>query len=73
VLFVKLILPVLILLGLIISMFFLTSLDDYIAIFDNVFVIVSIIINYVDDIYVLTTKRLILTADLFPGMGNISQ
>jgi Bacterial PH domain len=58
----KLILPVLIVLGLIISMLYFTSLVAYIAIVILImcfFVIPFIIINYVDDVYILTTKRVI--------------
>jgi Bacterial PH domain len=61
VLVVRLILPVLIVLGLIISLFYFTSLATYIglAILVMFFVITFIIINYVDDVYILTTKRVI--------------
>jgi hypothetical protein len=54
-------LPVLIVLGLIISLFYFTSLAAYIgiAILVMFFVITFIIINYVDDVYILTTKRVI--------------
>ncbi len=61
VLVVKLILPILILVGLIVSMFYFTSLEVYIAIavFITLFMIGYIIINYIDDVYILTTKRVI--------------
>jgi uncharacterized protein YjbI with pentapeptide repeats len=67
---VRLIIPTLISLGLIISLlyltslepnFYLTSLELYIsiAILVMFFVFTYIIINYVDDVYILTTKRII--------------
>ncbi len=61
VLIVKLILPILLLLGLIISMIFFTSFEAYLAIgiFVMFFVIGYTILNYIDDVYILTTKRVI--------------
>jgi hypothetical protein len=61
VLVVRLILPVLILLGLIISLVIFPSLDVIlaIAIFIMFFVITYMIINYVDDVFILTNKRII--------------
>ena len=61
VLIVKLILPILLLLGLIISMIYFTSFKAYLAIgiFVMFFVIVYTILNYIDDVYILTTKRVI--------------
>jgi PH (Pleckstrin Homology) domain-containing protein/PASTA domain-containing protein len=57
----KLILPVLIVLGLIISTIFFTSFAAYLAIglFVMFFVIAYTILNYIDDVYILTTKRVI--------------
>jgi PASTA domain/Bacterial PH domain len=57
----KLVIPTLIFLGLIISLFYFTSLDVYIsiAILGMLFVFAYIIINYWDDIYILTSKRVI--------------
>ena len=57
----KLIIPTLIFLGLIISLFYFPSLDVYIsiAILVMLFVFAYIIINYWDDIYILTSKRVI--------------
>jgi hypothetical protein len=57
----KLILPTLIFVGLIISLFYFPSLDLYIsiAILAMIFVFVYMIINYWDDIYILTSKRVI--------------
>jgi Bacterial PH domain/PASTA domain len=61
VLVAKLIPPVLIFLGLIVSLFYLTALELYIsiAILAMFFVFAYIIINYWDDIYILTSKRII--------------
>jgi hypothetical protein len=61
VLIVKLILPILLFLGLIISMIYFTSFEAYLAIgiFVMFFVIGYIILNYIDDVYILTTKRVI--------------
>ena len=61
VLIVKLILPILLLLGLIISMIYFTSFKAYLAIgiFVMFFVIGYTILNYIDDVYILTTKRVI--------------
>jgi Bacterial PH domain len=61
VLVVRLILPVLLLAGLIISTFYLPSLTLYIviAIFILLFVIGYSIINYIDDVFILTNKRII--------------
>jgi hypothetical protein len=61
VLVVKLILPTLIFIGLIISLFLFTSLKTYIAIaiLIMIFVFAFIIINYWDDIYILTSKRIV--------------
>ena len=61
VLIVKLILPILLLLGLIISMIYFTSFEAYLAIgiFVMFFVIGYTILNYIDDVYILTTKRVI--------------
>jgi PASTA domain/Bacterial PH domain len=61
VLVVKLIPPILIFIGLIISLFYLTSLELYIsiAILFMFFVFAYIIINYWDDIYILTSKRIV--------------
>ncbi len=61
VLIVKLILPILLLLGLIISTIYFTSFEAYLAIGIIVmfFVIGYIILNYIDDVYILTTKRVI--------------
>jgi uncharacterized protein YjbI with pentapeptide repeats len=61
VLVLRLILPVLLLFGLIVSTFYFPSFDLYIviAIFIMLFVIGYSIINYVDDIFILTTKRII--------------
>jgi hypothetical protein len=61
VLIVKLIVPTLIFLGLIISLFYFPPLDVYIsiAILLMIFVFAYMIINYWDDIYILTSKRVI--------------
>ena len=61
VLVVKLILPTLIFLGLIISLFYFPPLELYIAIaiLCMFFVFAYIIINYWDDIYILTSKRIV--------------
>ena len=57
----KLVIPTLIFLGLIISIFYFPSLEVYIgiAILIMLFVFAYIIINYWDDIYILTSKRII--------------
>jgi hypothetical protein len=57
----KLVIPTLIFLGLIISLFYFPSLEVYIsiAILAMFFVFAYIIINYWDDIYILTSKRII--------------
>lgn len=57
----KLIIPTLIFLGLIISFFHFPTYDPYIsiAILAMFFVFTYIIINYWDDIYILTSKRII--------------
>ncbi len=57
----KLIIPTLIFLGLIISLFYFPPLQVYIsiAILVMLFVFTYIIINYWDDIYILTSKRII--------------
>ncbi len=57
----KYIIPVLIFLGLIISLFFFPSLDVYIGIgiLVMILVFIFIFINYWDDIYILTSKRII--------------
>jgi hypothetical protein len=57
----KLIIPTLIFIGLIISLFYFTPVDAYIgiAILIMLFVFAYIIINYWDDIYILTSKRII--------------
>ena len=57
----KFVIPVLIFLGLIISLFYFPSLDVYIGIgiLVMIFVFLYIFINYWDDIYILTTKRVI--------------
>lgn len=61
VLVVRLILPVLILLALIVSMFYFTSFEVYIAIafFITLIVIAYSVINYIDDVFILTSKRII--------------
>jgi uncharacterized protein YjbI with pentapeptide repeats len=61
VLVIRLILPVLILLGLIIATFYFPSFELYIviAIFIMLFVIGYSFVNYIDDIFILTTKRII--------------
>lgn len=61
VLVVKLILPCLILVALIAALFYFTALEVYIAIaiFVMFFVIFYLVINYIDDIYILTSKRVI--------------
>jgi hypothetical protein len=61
VLVVRLILPVLIVIGLIISLVIFPSLDVFlaIAIFIMFFVITYTTINYVDDVFILTNKRII--------------
>jgi hypothetical protein len=61
VLVVRLILPVLILLGLIVSLLYFHTLQVYIAIaiFILFFVIGYSIINYIDDVFILTNKRII--------------
>ncbi len=57
----KYIIPVLIFLGLIISLFYFPSLDVYIGIgiLIMILVFIYIFINYWDDIYILTSKRII--------------
>ena len=57
----KLVIPTLIFSGLIISLFYFSSLDVYIgiAILAMFFVFAYIIINYWDDIYILTSKRIV--------------
>ncbi len=57
----KLVIPTLIFLGLIISLFYFPSLQVYIsiAILVMLFVFAYTIINYWDDIYILTSKRVI--------------
>jgi hypothetical protein len=57
----KLVIPTFIFLGLIISLFYFPSLDVYIsiAILVMFFVFAYIIIDYWDDIYILTSKRVI--------------
>ncbi len=57
----KYIIPVLIFLGLIISLFYFPSLSVYIGIgiLIMIFVFIYIFINYWDDIYILTSKRVI--------------
>ena len=57
----KYIIPVLIFLGLIISLFYFPTLDVYIGIgiLIMIFVFIYIFINYWDDIYILTSKRVI--------------
>jgi Bacterial PH domain len=57
----KYVIPVLIFLGLIISLFYFPSLDVSISIgiLVMIFVFIYIFINYWDDIYILTTKRVI--------------
>jgi hypothetical protein len=57
----KYIIPVLIFLGLIISLFYFPSMAVYISIgiLIMIFVFIFIFINYWDDIYILTTKRVI--------------
>jgi hypothetical protein len=61
VLVARLILPVLILIGLIVAMFLFTSIEIYlaIAVFITMFVIAYSIINYIDDVFILTSKRII--------------
>ncbi len=61
VLVVRLILPILLLIGLIISTFYFPSFALYIAIaiFVMLFVIGYSIINYIDDVFILTNKRII--------------
>lgn len=61
VLVVRLILPVLLLLGLIVSMFYFTTFELYLAIaaLITLLVIGYSIINYIDDVFILTTKRII--------------
>jgi hypothetical protein len=61
VLVARLILPALILVGLIVAMFLFTSIEIYlaIAVFITIFVIAYSIINYIDDVFILTSKRII--------------
>lgn len=61
VLVVKLILPMLLLVGLIASMFYFTAFELYlgIAVFITFFLILYTIINYIDDVFILTNKRII--------------
>lgn len=61
VLVLRLILPVLLLFGLIISSFYFPSLVLYIAIAFFVLLLVTAytIVNYIDDVFILTTKRII--------------
>jgi hypothetical protein len=61
VLVLRLILPFLLLLGLIISTFYFPSLAIYIvlAIIVLLLVIAYTIVNYIDDVFILTTKRMI--------------
>jgi len=61
VLVLRLILPVLLLFGLIISSFYFPSLTVYLAIafFVLLLVITYMILNYIDDVFILTTRRII--------------